>query len=110
MRQTGEGDRRTLGMSCLRTVPYFSGTGSQKDIRSLRERTCGSRSTWSLREEGSEFCFLILRELGVGGFAIVISCHRKWGWWVQKQHPAPSLSQIRGEPPYTPVLPLLPPL
>ena len=52
-RQTGEGDRRTLGMSCLRTVPYFSGTGSQKDIRSLRERIWGSRDSWSLREEGS---------------------------------------------------------
>jgi hypothetical protein len=33
------------------------------------------------------------------GFAIVTSCHRKWGWWVQRQHPGPGLSQIRGKPP-----------
>lgn len=63
---TGKGDRHTLGMSCLRTVPCFSGTESQKYVRSSREGTPGLGDSWSLREKGSEFVFLCGESWGLG--------------------------------------------
>ena len=96
------------GMCYLMTVPYFLGWEPER-CQGPRKRS-GFEAPWSLKEEGLQFCFLLWRELGVGGFAIVISCHRKWGWWVQRQHPAPSLSQVTGKPPHPSYLPPSSPL
>lgn len=66
-------------------------------MRSLGERRTGFGDSWSLREESSEFCFLMWR-VGGWGFVIVTSCHRKWGWWV----PSNILPQACHRPEETP--------
>lgn len=94
----------------VRTIPCFPGLEARKDTRSLRERTSGFSDSWSLREEGSEFCFLMWRELGGWGICHCDFLSQEVGLVGSEATSCPKPVTDQRRAPYTPLISLLHPL